>query len=109
MQLVLCGSVLRPCAAHDVVAAATAGGFDAVSLWGAMVRRSLDEGWSLAALRGRCDELGIAVDCVEPVRDWVPGAPAQDGLPARWVLETGAALGARMVLASTADAGAATA
>lgn len=101
--LMLCGSTLRACALHDVIPAAAAAGFDSVSAWGVMVARSLDAGWSLADLAVLLDDHGIAVDCVEPVPDWVSGVPPQDGITLEEILGMATALDARMVLASTAS------
>lgn len=100
-SLMLCGSTLRACAVHDVIPAASGAGFDSISAWGVMVARSLEAGWSLADLRVLADDHGIAVDCVEPVPDWAPGAAPQDGIPLVEILDMATALGARMVLAST--------
>jgi 4-hydroxyphenylpyruvate dioxygenase len=104
----LCGSTLRACALHDAVPAVAAAGFDALSAWGIMVARSLDAGWSLADLRRLLDDVGVALDCVEPVADWAPGADATDAIPMADLLDMAVALGSRMVLASTNGVGDAT-
>jgi sugar phosphate isomerase/epimerase len=104
-RTVLCGSTLRACAAHEAIRAAADAGFDALSLWGVMVERSVLAGWSLASLRALLGDCGIAADCVEPVRDWAAGAEAQDGVPLGRLLDMAEALGATSILASTADGG----
>ncbi len=101
--LMLCGSTLRSCALHDVIPVVAGAGFDSVSAWGVMVARSLAAGWSLRDLRGLLDDQGLALDCVEPVTDWLPGVPPQDGITLEEIMGMATALGARMVLGSTGN------
>ena len=74
-DLVLCSGTLRrgtPFATR--LAAASAAGFAAVSLWGRDYAAARAEGWSDADLRTMLDDHGLAVAEVDPAWWWPPGA-----------------------------------
>jgi len=72
---VLCSGTLR----HGIsfrqrLAAARAGGFSAISLWGRDHREARAEGWSDADIVAMLDDHGLAVAEVDPAWWWLPGA-----------------------------------
>jgi len=75
-DLVLCsGTLARDVSFHQRVAAATAGGFAAISLWARDYWRARDdEGLSDADIRALLGDHGLAVAELDGVWSWTPGA-----------------------------------
>jgi sugar phosphate isomerase/epimerase len=66
----------------DRVAAAVAGGFAGISLWGRDYRQARDEGWTDGDLRAMLADNGLSVAELDPVWWWPPGAADVDIPPA---------------------------
>jgi len=74
-QTVLCSGTLRAgTTITERMAAARAGGFDAISLWGRDYEDARAEGWSDADIVAMLGDHGLAVAEIDPVWDWLPGA-----------------------------------
>ncbi len=72
---VLCSGTLRPgIPFHSRVAAAQAGGFDHLSLWGRDYRDARAEGLRDRDLRTILDDHGLSVAELDPAWWWLPGA-----------------------------------
>jgi sugar phosphate isomerase/epimerase len=105
-RLVLCNVSVATYSFADVVRAAVAGGFDALSLLGTTYRRATErEGLSARDMRQMLDDHGLELTDVEAVGDWLGHTPTD--LP-RWLsavysaetyLEIAAELGAATVVA----------
>ncbi len=75
-SLVLCsGTIGRDTSFRDRLAAATAAGYDAISLWGRDYARAQSEGHSDGEMRTMLDDHGLVVAEVDPAWWWTPGAP----------------------------------
>jgi len=75
-SLVLCsGTIGRDTSFRDRLAAATAAGYDAISLWGRDYARARHDGHSDAEMRTMLDDHGLVVAEVDPAWWWTPGAP----------------------------------
>jgi len=73
--LVLCaGTLPRGTPFAERLAAASAAGFHAISLWGRDYQAIRDEGWSDADLRVMLDDHGLTVGELDPAWWWTPGA-----------------------------------
>jgi sugar phosphate isomerase/epimerase len=106
LPLVLCNVSVADLPLRDVIPAAAEAGFEAVSIYGAAVRRSMRrDGIGPEVLAALIREHGLSVTDVEAVADWF--APLPDGLP-RWLdpgfdeagfLDLAAAFGARTLVA----------
>ena len=82
-KLVLCNVAVATYSFADVVRAAVAGGFDAVSLLGTTHRRATQrEGLSTREMRKMLDDHGLETTDVEAVGDWL-SEPPTDG--PRWL------------------------
>jgi sugar phosphate isomerase/epimerase len=76
-DLVLCsGTIGRDTPFRDRLEAATAAGYQAVSLWGRDYQSARDEGNSDADLVALLDDHGLVVAELDPVWCWTPGAEA---------------------------------
>lgn len=76
-DLVLCsGTIGRHTPFRDRLEAATAAGYQAVSLWGRDYQSARDEGYSDADLVALLDDHGLVVAELDPVWWWTPGAEA---------------------------------
>jgi sugar phosphate isomerase/epimerase len=104
-QLVLCSLSMVPIGFRDLVAAASAGGFDAISVGPPVYRRARrDEGLTAEEMRGIVDDSGLFVSEVESVGNWL--TPLEDK-PPRWAQRTtdrefmdlAEALGSRSIVA----------
>lgn len=74
-DLVLCsGTLARGTTFRERVAAASAAGFAAISLWGRDHAAARDEGLTDADLRALLDDHGLAVGELDPAWWWLPGA-----------------------------------
>ena len=74
-DLVLCsGTLPRQTPFPDRLRAASAAGFNAISLWGRDYRTARDQGHSDADLRSMLDDHGLAVAELDPAWWWTPGA-----------------------------------
>jgi sugar phosphate isomerase/epimerase len=74
-DLVLCsGTLSRHVSFVDRVAAAVAGGFAGISLWGRDYAGARSEGWSDTDLRAVLAGNGLAVAELDPLWSWLPGA-----------------------------------
>jgi sugar phosphate isomerase/epimerase len=72
---VLCSGTLRAgISFRERVAAAAAGGFSAISLWGRDYRVARDEGLSDRDIRSLLDDHGLSVGELDPAWWWLPGA-----------------------------------
>jgi sugar phosphate isomerase/epimerase len=72
---VLCsGTLARGTSFADRVAAARAGGFQGISLWGRDYQSARDEGLSDSDLRAILADNGIAIAELDPAWWWLPGA-----------------------------------
>ena len=97
-SLVLCAGTIPRASFRERIAAARAGGFDAVSLRLRDHVRARAEGVSDADMRALLAGEGIAVAEVEALIAWRPGiAPSRPEHAAPRVLEIAAALGARSI------------
>src|SRR5271170_6423003 len=76
-DLVLCsGTLPRRVAFAERLAAASAAGFAAVSLWGRYYAAARAEGLSDRDLRTMLDDHGLVVAELDPAWWWLPGADA---------------------------------
>jgi sugar phosphate isomerase/epimerase len=74
-QTVLCSGTLRAGISFaQRLAAARAGGFDAISLWGRDYEDARAEGWSDADIVAMLGGHGLSVAEIDPAWDWPPGA-----------------------------------
>jgi len=74
-DLVLCsGTLARGISFEERLAAASAAGFDGVSLWGRDYRAARDEGLSDADMRSMLESHGLALGEIDPAWWWLPGA-----------------------------------
>ncbi len=74
-DLVLCaGTLPRDVSFRERVAAASAGGFQGISLWGRDYGRARREGLTDADLRALLDDHGLSVGEIDPAWWWLPGA-----------------------------------
>jgi sugar phosphate isomerase/epimerase len=74
-DLVLCsGTLPRSTPFRERLAAASAGGFSAISLWGRDYQAARDEGLSDADLRAMLAAHGLMVGELDPAWWWLPGA-----------------------------------
>ncbi len=74
-DLVLCsGTLPRGTTFHERLAAASAAGFSAISLWGRDYQAARDGGLSDADLRSMLADHGLVVGEVDPAWWWLPGA-----------------------------------
>jgi sugar phosphate isomerase/epimerase len=74
---VLCSGTLRAGTPFlQRLAAALAGGFDAISLWGRDYENARAEGWSDADIIAMLGDHGLAVAEIDPAWGWPPGAAA---------------------------------
>jgi sugar phosphate isomerase/epimerase len=74
-QTVLCSGTLRAGTSfRQRLAAARAGGFDAISLWGRDYQDAQVEGWSDADIVAMLGDHGLSVAEVDPAWGWLPGA-----------------------------------
>ncbi len=72
---VLCSGTLRAgISFRQRLAAARAGAFDAISLWGRDYQDARAEGWSDADVVAMLGDHGLSVAEVDPAWDWLPGA-----------------------------------
>ena len=81
-DLVLCSGTLRRDATFEErIAAAAAGGFSGVSLWGRDYKRARQEGLEDSDLRTMLDDKGLSVGEIDPLWSWLPGT-SQVSIPA---------------------------
>jgi sugar phosphate isomerase/epimerase len=74
-DLVLCsGTLPRNTTFAQRLAAARAGGYAAISLWGRDCAAAADEGLSLQAMHTMLEDHGLAVAEIDPAWWWTPGA-----------------------------------
>ena len=74
-DLVLCsGTLPRGVPIRERLAAAAAGGFAGISLWGRDYREARDEGLSDTDIRALLADHGLAVAELDPAWWWLPGA-----------------------------------
>ncbi len=102
-ELVLCGLSMVPISFTDLVGAAAAAGFDAVSVGAAVYRRARRDGLSMAEMRRILDDAGVWVSEVEGVGDWLTGAEDKDdrrrpSVSDDELIDLAVALGARRLL-----------
>lgn len=86
-DLVLCGGTLQHTPLLDRLAPTAEAGFAGLSLFAADCERLIAGGMTLADIRGRIEDSGLAITDVEIIGNWLPGrttAPA--GMP-RWMAE----------------------
>lgn len=81
-HLVLCAGTVTGANFEQLIAAARAGGFDAVSLFPAHYREARAAGASDADLRLRLADNGLCIAELDPLLNWVPGHefPADAGM-----------------------------
>ncbi len=106
LPLALCNVSVADLPLREMIPAAAEAGFEAVSIYGAAVRRSvLRDGLGPDRLAALVREHGLTVTDVEAVADWL--APLPDGMP-RWLdpgydetgfLDLAATFGARTLVA----------
>lgn len=79
---VLCAGTVTGASFEQLVAAANAGGFDAVSLFPAHYRQAREQGNSDADLRLLLADNGLCIAELDPLLNWVPGHefPADAGM-----------------------------
>ena len=74
-DLVLCsGTLPRGISFAERLSAASAAGFDGISLWGRDYQAAREEGLSDADMRAMLDSYGLAVGELDPAWWWLPGA-----------------------------------
>jgi sugar phosphate isomerase/epimerase len=74
-DLVLCsGTLPRDISFHERVAAAVAGGFRRISLWGRDYERARTDGLSDADIRALLADNGLTIAEIDPAWWWLPGA-----------------------------------
>jgi sugar phosphate isomerase/epimerase len=94
-SLVLCSGTVSRASLEETVRAASAAGFDGVSLYHREYVAAHDAGWSDRAIRSLLDGEGIAVAEVDGVMRWLPddrGGPSLDEF-----VDAAGALGARSI------------
>jgi sugar phosphate isomerase/epimerase len=81
-HLVLCAGTVTGASFEELVAAARAGGFDAISLFPTHYRQARAAGASDADLRLRLADNGLCIAELDPLLNWVPGHefPADAGM-----------------------------
>jgi sugar phosphate isomerase/epimerase len=72
-DLVLCAGTLLHASFSEKLAAASAGGFAAITLWPHDYRRARGEGHSDAELRHMLADRGLVVADLDPLLTWLPG------------------------------------
>jgi sugar phosphate isomerase/epimerase len=72
-DLVLCSGTVMGADFAQLIAAASAGGFDAVSLFPAQYQQARAAGLSDAALRSMLADNGLRIAELDPLLNWVPG------------------------------------
>ena len=77
-SLTLCSATIFDRPFEDKVAAAAAGGFDAITLWPHDYAGAQSRGLDAAALRRRLADHGVRVDGVDCLLDWLPGDQVPD-------------------------------
>jgi sugar phosphate isomerase/epimerase len=77
-DLVLCSGTVRRLGVVETARLAAATGYQGISVYGHEIRRAVTEGWTLEAVRGLLDDLGLAVAEVDGAVDWVPGVALGD-------------------------------
>jgi sugar phosphate isomerase/epimerase len=70
-DLVLCSGTLIEASFRDMIDAASAAGFQAVSLWVEDVERARDEGLSPAEAKAYIEDRGLAVAELDPLLSWL--------------------------------------
>lgn len=78
-DLVLCGGTLLHAGLRELVEAARAGGFTAVSPWPVQVARTRSEGLGDADLRRLLGDAGLVIDALDPLLTWLPGEALPPG------------------------------
>lgn len=78
-DLVLCSGTLLTNSIQEMVAAAVAGGYRALTLWPQDVERAHAEGHSDADLRKLLADHGLRVADLDPLLDWTPEATPKPG------------------------------
>ena len=94
-SLVLCSGTVRDASLVDTVKAASAAGFDGVSLYHRELVAAREAGWTDRALRDLLDGEGIAVAELDGVMRWLPGD--RHGPPVEEFVAVAALLGARSI------------
>jgi sugar phosphate isomerase/epimerase len=72
-SLVLCSATIFDRPLEDKVAAAAAGGFDAITVWPHDYTGARDRGLDDAAIRRLLADHGVVVDGIDCLLDWLPG------------------------------------
>ncbi|HSB97880.1 MAG TPA: TIM barrel protein, partial [Spongiibacteraceae bacterium] len=72
-DLVLCSGTVMGASFEQLIAAATAGNFDAISLFPAQYQQARAAGLSDAALRAMLTDNGLCIAELDPLLNWVPG------------------------------------
>jgi sugar phosphate isomerase/epimerase len=101
-DVVLCAGTLGQTPLLERIPAAAGAGFDGISVFTTDVERALSEGCSVAELRSRIEDAGLAIAEVDPLASWYPGAAPGAGLLAASVdqaLDMAEGLGARALSA----------
>jgi sugar phosphate isomerase/epimerase len=98
---VLCSGTVRDASLVETVRAASAAGFDGVSLYHREYVAAREAGWSDGALRALLDGEGIAVAELDGVMRWLPGD--QRGPSLDEFVEVAATLGARSITVLETD------
>ncbi len=105
--LVLCNVSVASLSFRDVVTAASAAGFDAISILGRSLRRARTrEGLSDSDIRAMLDDNGLVVTEIEAVGDWIMPPPVDQPafmnqvLTEAEYLQAGRSLGAKTLVAT---------
>ena len=83
-SLVLCSGTLLAFGLRDLVAAAAAGGFDAITLWPSDLAEARDAGLADVDIRALLDDHGLVVADLDPLLTWSPlvtPKPGQAAVP----------------------------
>ena len=73
-DLVLCSGTLLGAPLRDLVQAASAGGFQGITLWAEDYQGARDQGLSDAEIRALLADHGLRVGEVDPLAHWLPGS-----------------------------------
>jgi sugar phosphate isomerase/epimerase len=99
-DLVLCAGTVRPASFREKVEAASANGFQGLSLYLSDYEQARREGWSDAAIRGLLADEGVAVAELDGPMNWLGGPdPPGAGRRVEEFISAASALDARSVTA----------
>jgi sugar phosphate isomerase/epimerase len=80
----LCWGTVMRASLPDLIGAASAAGFDAVSLTPAMYADAVASGISPPDIRQRCSDAGVEVSLIDPLMSALPGSPDPEGAGGRF-------------------------